>query len=489
MNGWYETYTKGSARWASEYDCKRAGLIGGKGVYIGQSPQAGKDMFLDGDAPLTLIGGAASGKTASVCFYSALYDGPLYVLDPKGEISAVISDYLRSKGFEVWLINPSGLLGMQGHKPDLLDILQPGDINLTSNCRMILEALVPITQSSGNDDTGFYQKCVRRRISHILKHLVLTYGKTSLLDLHRVLGWMRGNWNAFENFARDMKKSPDSEICNTAQEILDERKNTDRQWNAFITTLSECFSWLEDESIQACLGGSDFSLSVLSEKKAAVFLMVPPEFMNQWQPFLRLCLTLPVLFKQRKPQAPTVLYMLDELATLGKSEMIERLYSFGRGGGNRVFGVFQSLAQIEKFYRYPEILLSSSQAVLFKGCNDSTTARMISTMLGDQTVQTVNPRYQSEVRHKRQGAVNSLLFGGGDPMQVGMELSHWNRETQHRDKIERPLATISEVLSMPDNRMIGFVTKGDCPPILMHTTPYYKRRDLRRVFAPNPYHS
>ena len=114
---------------------------------------------------------------------------------------------------------------------------------------------------------------------------------------------------------------------------------------------------------------------------------------------------------------------------------------------------------------------------------------MIEKMLGAQTLNVVNPRYQAQIRHEQQRAVNSLLFGGRDPIQAGMELGHWNRELSHRDKIQRPLATVSEVLNMPDNRMIGFITKDNCPPILMQTTPYYKRRDLRRVFAQNPYHA
>ena len=84
MNGFYERFTRGSARWATEMDCKRAGLLDRKGVYIGQSPQRGKDMFLDGDAPLTLIGGAGSGKTASVCFYAVFYDGPKVTPNPRG---------------------------------------------------------------------------------------------------------------------------------------------------------------------------------------------------------------------------------------------------------------------------------------------------------------------------------------------------------------------------------------------------------------------
>ncbi len=485
MNGFYDEQRHGSARWAGEQDCIRSGLLTREGVFIGGSPDRNKDMFLSGDSPLLLFGGSGSGKTASICMFSALYDGSLFALDPKGEIAACTADFHR-KTKDVYFINPANILGLGGSKINPLDILRADNPSLTADCQMIAESLIPVKNSFADD---FFEITARQRIGQLLKHLVKSFGTVTLLDLKKILDWMRGDWDTFRNFAKaQLLTSSDGDIKTMAGEILAEHDNAPRQWSGFIGTITASFGWLEDESLQLCVSGADFSLSVLSDKKAAVFLIVPPEYMSLWKPFLRLCITIPVLYKQRRPEADTVLYMLDELATLGKFEMAERLYSFARGGGNRVFGVFQSLGQIEKLYGHAEIFLSSAQALLFKGCNDPKTAQMIEKMLGSQTLDVVNPRYQAQIRHEQQKAVNGLLFGGVDPLQAGMELGHWKRELSHRDKIERPLATASEVLAMPDNRMIGFISGGECPPIFMQTTPYYKRRDMRRVFAPNPYH-
>jgi len=62
----------------------------------------------------------------------------------------------------------------------------------------------------------------------------------------------------------------------------------------------------------------------------------------------------------------------------------------------------QFLGQVEKFYGYPEISLSSSQGLLFKGCHDQKTAQLISHLLGDQRLDVQNPRYQVQVRHAQQ---------------------------------------------------------------------------------------
>jgi len=182
--------------------------------------------------------------------------------------------------------------------------------------------------------------------------------------------------------------------------------------------------------------------------------------------------------------------MLDELATLGRFEMVERLYSFGRGGGNRVFGVFQSVGQINKNYgpQGEQIFLSSSQARLFKGCRDLETAHVLASMCGSQTLEVISPRYQAQARLMRGRIARSVMLGGADPFQAGMELAHWKRELEHREKIQRPLLQPAEALSLPDNRMIAFISGKNCPPVAAQTTPYYKRRDLISYFMPHPHH-
>lgn len=490
MNGFYDQFRHGSALWAPDHICKQAELIGGNSVYIGQSPERGLDMTLGGDCPLTLIGGAGCGKTASLIMYSARYPGSMFLLDPRGEIASVTADYHRKQGKEVYFINPAGLLGLENHSLNLLDLLDSKSPTLGEDIQIVMEALVPIRNSASDD---FFEATTRQRAGMILRDMVLRYDHVTLLDLKQVLSWLRGHWEVFLKYAQEqLLTSPDQDIKIAAREIIEERESAPKQFQGFIGTLAKSFGWLSGSGMQNTVSGSDFSMSVLSEKKpAVVFLIVPPEYMELWQPFLRLCVTIPVLYKQRRPNAAPVLYMLDELATLGRFEMAERLYSFARGGGNRVFGVFQSIGQINKLYgpAGAQIFLSSSQARLFKGCRDLETAHIISGMLGNQTLDVENSRYQAQARHARQQAVTSMLFGGADPFQAGMELSHWNQEQHHREKIQRPLLTPSEVLALPEDRMIAFIAQKNCPPILARTTPYYLRRDLKGVFKPNPYYS
>ena len=485
----YRSHPYGFSHWGTDQDCKRARLIGlKKGLYIGQTPQRGLDMVLDGDGHGILVGGAGCGKTASLGMYSAFYPYSMLVLDPKGEIYAVTAEYHRQQGKAVFRLNPSDVLGLGSDRVDVLAHLDRNSPTLTADIQTTIEALVPVSGYKGDD---FFEVIARRRPAALLKHLMKTGRNVSLMDLKTLIDWMRGNWDSFLAYARDhLLCAEDSEVRTTAREIIEEREQAPKQFKGFIGTLAKCFSWLEDAALQRCVSKGDFSLAVLSERPAVVFLIVEPQHLSLFQPFLRLAIASAVIFKQRRPQADPILYLLDEMAALGTFEMCERLYSLGRGSGNRVFGIVQSIGQLREIYgpAGPQIFLASAQARLFKGVRDLETAEVISRMLGSQTLEIVNPRYQAQARHAQQEAINRLVFGGGDPLQVGQELGHWRQEMHHREKMQRPLLTPAEVLSLPDDRMIAFISGRECPPLLCRTTPYFKRRDVRRALKPNPYY-
>ncbi len=86
-------------------------------------------------------------------------------------------------------------------------------------------------------------------------------------------------------------------------------------------------------------------------------------------------------------------------------------------------------------------------------------------MLGNQTIEVENPIYAAKARHARQQAINSLIFNNADPFRSGMDMAHWARQERHRDKVQRPLLTPDEVLTMPENRALVFVSGKDVRPI------------------------
>ena len=448
-------------------------------------------MTLHGDAPAILIGGSGNGKTAELVMYTARYPGNMLILDPRGEIGAVTAQEHRRAGKTVGMINPVGLhtgapWNLPMHRVNPLDILTPDSPTLDGDTQMIMEALITL---SGRDE--FFDLTGRHWCAPLMKHMVVRYGGVNLIDFHRLVQMIEGNPDGFQALAREeLLTSPVPETRKAVRKILEKQKSAPREFSAVMSTIDKNLNFLNHREMCETLSGTDFSLSMLSDKPSVVILIIPPEYMEMWRGFIRLVVTVAALYKQRRPQAAPVLFLLEEMATLGRFEMAERLFTFGRGSGNRVFGVVQSVGQIKRHYgpQGEQIFLSSAQTRLFKGCRDVETAEMMAAMCGSQTLEVPDRRYQAQARLMQQKAVGSIMLDGADPFQAGMELGHWRREHEYRKKIERPLLEPAEALSLPDNRMIAFISGVNCPPIAAQTTPYYRRRDLKRYFMPHPYH-
>ncbi len=69
--------------------------------------------------------------------------------------------------------------------------------------------------------------------------------------------------------------------------------------------------------------------------------MIPAEFLGLLAPMQRAIFGSAMLYKNRHPSAPTVLFLIDEAAQLGNFEALSRAYSYGRGMGIRAWSFWQ----------------------------------------------------------------------------------------------------------------------------------------------------
>src|SRR5690606_8770094 len=57
-----------------------------------------------------------------------------------------------------------------------------------------------------------------------------------------------------------------------------------------------------------------------------------------------------------------------------------------------------------------------------------------------------------------------------------------------RTKQARKLMTEDEILSMPEDRQILFISGKDLPPISAQKYPYFAQSAMAGLYLPNPYH-
>ena len=118
---------------------------------------------------------------------------------------------------------------------------------------------------------------------------------------------------------------------------------------------------------------------------------------------------------------------------------------------------------------------------------DYETAQLISSMLGNETLE-YDDQLQQDAAKRQKWETLRRVMGGGDPFEAAYDYAHFNRNAGYRTKQARPLMTPDEVLALPEDRQILFISGKNLKPILGAKYPYFTRREMAGAYLANPNH-
>jgi type IV secretory pathway TraG/TraD family ATPase VirD4 len=219
--------------------------------------------------------------------------------------------------------------------------------------------------------------------------------------------------------------------------------------------------WLDSLAMKEALATSDFSLSELKTGLATVYLVLPPQYLDEHGRFLRLFVNLALLeaSKGRKPRYP-ILMVLDEFYALGRLQFMATAAGLLAGYGVKLWPVVQNLSQISELYpdNWETFLGNAGMWQVF-AVNDQTTARYMSERLGEHIVW----RKQRTFNQETQKYEEEWMPQGASFLRTGIELGR-------------------EVSRDSGNQVI-FVEGGDS--FLLRRRPYDKTFK-REQYSPDP---
>lgn len=484
-----EAYRFGSAAWANEADLRAAGMLSPYGPQVAYWKN--KSIHLEGDAPMISIGGAGSGKLRDLLGY-VVCNTPgqrMAILDPRGELGAISFHVHAANNEYAYYWNPMGLCGLPCHGCNPLDILRPDSPNFHADCKFIAESLIALT---GSDNGKYFEQRAREWVENLLKSIVEATGYVTLADLHSVVSIIESDPKAWAVHLEIMLASSYGSVRRTASEMLTKQQDSPREFGSIMGTLYAGLNFLDDPYLLAALGKSEFSLSALCDtaRSCKLFLNVPAEYLSLWSPLIRLFFTVTMLYKSRAPEAPRVLLLVDEAGQLGRFESLLRAFTFGRGVGIRAWAVFQDIGQIIRNFGAPALqgFLGSAQMRQFFGVRDYDTARLVSNMLGEETLEFDDERQQDEARRQKRETFRNIFAEDADPFLAARHYAHFQRAEERRTKQSRRLMTPEEILAMPEDRQILFISGKDLKPVFAWKYPYFERREMAGLYLPNPYH-
>lgn len=475
--------THGSATWASLVDAIGAGRLFEKGMVsadsygfaMGRFPNAPANL----DPRLRYMGHVltcaptGSGKGIGAVVPTLLeYPGSIFCLDIKGENYAITARARRTLGHTVHLVDPFGVTGALASAFNPLDVLDLTNADVVGQAAALVDMLV-VVGASQDDSSAHFNDSAKDLIKGLL-----VYAKSLPDPARRTLGEVR------RLLTLPLSAPPDSGRETLASHLADMSGNDAlafgipaRAANAFtskepkeasgvLSTAQRHTSFLDDPRIVEALSRSDFNLADLKRTPMTVYVVMPPDRLAAQARFMRALVGAAlsaITATSDKPKFNT-LFLLDEFAQLGRMPAIEDAISLVRGYGARFWLFVQDLSQLKGVYPKWQTFLANS-AKQFYGTSDFETAKYVSDMLGQTTIQ---------FRTVGDSSTSALQGGGSSGTSSSQQLTG------------RSLLTPDEVMRHGPMRPVVLI-QGE-PPYNLDRLNYLVDHEYSGLADANPFH-
>lgn len=432
----------GSAEWASKKHLHERGYGQNGHHFLGYGlPEKQGDAHY----PVTYGGGrhfltvapTRSGKSVSTGVPNLLsHTGSAFAMDIKGGELALITARYRAQvlGQKVYLDDPFDCVSSYlGAKPDQMNVLSkvdPHSDEAFENAMLIAEGLV-IPPGSASVEPHWALEAQALLAGLILSVCVdkdkpLLAGDGSTID-DASLGKVRDILNlpskAFYEYVAGrhdehgnlitpgMLQSPNRLVRAAAGRITNK---AERELSGVISTAQSNTHFLESPSIRKNLSRSTFSYDELADGNTTIYLILPAGRIRTFRGWLRSHIAAAIQAVTAAPVKPTIptYFLLEEMATLERLDIIEQSYGLMAGYGLQLHGIIQDFSQLKELYKDRwQSFVANSSAIQSFGTRDLFTAEYLSKLCGSTSVEELS-QYTAEKRASLFGSPHYL--GAGD---------------------------------------------------------------------------
>lgn len=440
----------GSAAFATTGDIRRAGLRS-RGVILGR--KGGRFIRFGKPGHLLTFAPTRSGKGIGVVIPNLLdHPGSVVVTDIKGENYRITARHRGTLG-PVHAFAPFDP-GIESASYNAVEFIRAGTVNDVDDARLIAEMIVA---PEGHEPNHWEQEA-RVLVTGLLLHIALDMPphRRNLRELRVLLMRSREKFDAVLAHMGDSKHP----IVQRIADGFSQKEAKER--SAVVSTAQTRTAVFDSPQLAAITNHSTFRLEDLKNGVMSIFLIVPPEYATVYQPFLRLMVGLTTAAMTRNKRVPRhpVLFMLDELPTLGSMRPIEDGIGYLAGYGAHLWLFVQDLDQLQSTYRKWRSMIANCAVRQAFNVQDSDTAQLLSAMLGKRTVPVTSGG--------KSGRLPFLTFA--------------STYSEHQSEIGRPLLAPSEIMLLPESCQLLFVQ--GCRPILAQKLRYFEERVFKGRWTP-----
>jgi type IV secretion system protein VirD4 len=299
-----------------------------------------------GDGHLITLARTGAGKGVG-CIIPALlrYNGPVIVIDPKGENYQVTARRRRELGQEVRLLDPFGVVGETTDALNPLDLIDPVSPDAIDSASELSELIV--TENHTKDP--FWDDRAQSLVTTLLLHVASARPPVlrNLPELHHLLN------QSNDDIGFTFKEMGKSRLTEVRQGCAIKETAEAKVWASILSTAQSHTDFLRSAGAREALGRSTIDLGAITRvEPLSIYIVIPPEKLESHGKILRLwigAMISAITRRRRRPKIPT-LFILDEAAQLGPLNQLRQAITLLRGYGLRTWSFWQDLSQLKMAY-------------------------------------------------------------------------------------------------------------------------------------------
>jgi type IV secretion system protein VirD4 len=423
------------------------------------------------DRPQVTIAGARAGKTSTILEPNLyLYPGSMLVLDPKGELSRT-ARLRRSLGHDVYVLDPFGQSGETSASINVLDELDPESWTIVDDVSSITHALIV---DDGDARSRHWNDSARALLlGIILLVLTLPKGERSLITARELLSLTYPRLLDAVERARSSDDSPlDPQFFDenklALQTLLRAMSRTGRRFGGILAAIGNRFlgtpqtergsifstaaaqtDFLDSLPLRQISTSSDFQLRALrGDRPTTIYLCLPVGRMESHYRWLRLVVQMACTVLERfgtyPRERPPIVFMMEEFATLGHMEIMERAAAYFPGFGVKLWAVLQDITQLRRYYQSSyETFLGNASLVQCFANGDQATLDYVARRL-----ERLAEPFELRTAFSRQRFAQLLMIEG-QPPAAALRLGHDDVDMIRVRTVQRASARLRQPLLLP----------------------------------------
>lgn len=474
---------------------------GRRGVLIGQIEHKKKQQLVHYplEAHGITIAPTRTGKGVSAIIPNVLaatansWEGPMIVIEPKGESWHVCARRRRELGRTPILLDPFGVIeGEQSATFNPLDFVRRSEKGV-ADLDAIMDAFfgeAGTDNQNGSNDSYFEDKA-RVIVPGMLAWAIcnpdpanrnMVYARDLLMLPFKV-----PNENplapSLERVCQEMINSDAFyDLPKAAARTLLMSRESEKELSAIIGSCAKVFSWLKMPELRRQVSSTTFDIEAICDGKTDLFVFIPPDLLKDGSDakrWLRMWAAMPLSIVARKRPKSRILMVLDEAAAIGKLSAIVNAFQLAAGYNLSVWLITQTFSGFKKAYGEDNMNDMRENAEFLQFLRPSNTAKPetfneISEAIGDTTLLEISNSANTGTSSK----ITDVFAGHNQGSSTSEKL------------VKRRLMSPDDIRSMEADEMIVLHRhRKENGPMRLRQVKYFDHPDFKGKFDPNPHYT